>query len=56
MLTRPPVLFPHLEHGMSSDHPGFLTGAAGVALILAEHSGLPAALVSAPWDALLLVS
>jgi lantibiotic biosynthesis protein len=36
--------------------PGFLTGAAGAALALADHGGLPAQVVPARWDCLLLLS
>jgi lantibiotic biosynthesis protein len=49
-------VFPHIEHGRRTDNAGFLTGAAGVALTLAEHAELAAAPVTTPWDALLLVS
>ena len=50
-----PFLFPHIEHGASHDNPGFLTGAAGVALALAEHGRLPAPAVRTSWDAALLI-
>jgi hypothetical protein len=49
-----PFLVAHVEHGVSHDSPGFLTGAAGVALTLSELAGLPARPVTTPWDALLL--
>lgn len=51
-----PFAFAHRDHGQIHDNPGFLTGAAGVALALADHAGLPATPVRTPWDALLLVS
>lgn len=38
------------------DQPGLLTGAAGVALALADHGNLPAPAVPTRWDALLLLS
>ncbi|GAB3159803.1 lanthionine synthetase C family protein [Myceligenerans halotolerans] len=46
----------HHEAGARLDAPGFLTGAAGVALALSEHTDLPAAPVITAWDALLLLS
>ncbi|WP_454857618.1 lanthionine synthetase LanC family protein [Promicromonospora soli] len=46
----------HVEHGASHDNPGFLTGAAGVALTLSELAGLPARPVTTPWDALILIA
>ncbi|HUY47102.1 MAG TPA: lanthionine synthetase C family protein [Streptosporangiaceae bacterium] len=49
--------FQHLdEKGCAFDEPGFLTGAAGVALVLADHGELPAPAVPARWDSLLLLS
>lgn len=51
-----PFAFAHHDHGQRHDNPGFLTGAAGIALTLAEHENLPATSVRTPWDALLLVS
>ena len=48
--------FQHVAEQTSKDQPGFLTGAAGVALALADHGGLPARDVPARWDALLLLS
>ncbi|GAB3170974.1 lanthionine synthetase C family protein [Myceligenerans halotolerans] len=51
-----PFAFVDQDHGQPRDDPGFLTGAAGVALALAEHADLPAAAVRTRWDALLLVS
>lgn len=51
-----PFVFGHRDHAKCHDNPGFLTGAAGVGLALAEHADLPAAPVRTSWDALLLVS
>lgn len=51
-----PFLVAHVEHGNSHDNPGFLTGAAGVALTLSELAGLPARSTANPWDALLLIA
>jgi class I lanthipeptide synthase len=48
--------FRHLENGVASDQPGLLTGAAGIALTLADHGGLPAPHLAARWDCLLLLS
>jgi lantibiotic biosynthesis protein len=42
--------------GAASDEPGLLTGAAGIALALADHGGLQAPAVPARWDSLLLLS
>ncbi|MFJ3405375.1 lanthionine synthetase C family protein [Promicromonospora sp. NPDC090134] len=47
-------LVAHVEHGTSHDSPGFLTGAAGVGLTLAELAGVRARPATTPWDALLL--
>jgi hypothetical protein len=42
---------------VSIDRPGFLTGAAGTALALAEHSAIPTPEGRrTAWDALLLLS
>jgi hypothetical protein len=38
------------------DRPGFLTGATGVALALADHAQLPTPPVTTAWDAILLLS
>lgn len=46
----------HLDNGVPSDEPGLLTGAAGVALALADHGQLPAPPVPARWDSILLLS
>ncbi|MGW6196967.1 lanthionine synthetase C family protein [Kribbella sp. NPDC055110] len=51
-----PFLVAHVEHGISHDNPGFLTGAAGVALTLSERAILPSRPVTTPWDALLLIT
>jgi hypothetical protein len=51
-----PFVAQHVDHGLRYDRPGFLTGAAGVALALAEEACLPAAPVRTRWDAALLVS
>jgi lantibiotic biosynthesis protein len=48
--------FQHLGDDSANDTPGFLVGAAGVALALADHGGLPAPAVPTRWDALLLLS
>jgi hypothetical protein len=48
--------FRHLATQTATDEPGFLIGAAGVALALADHGYLPARDVLARWDALLLLS
>jgi hypothetical protein len=49
--------FQHVAGSTATDRPGFLTGAAGAALALAEHAALagPTGLRTA-WDALLLLS
>lgn len=46
----------HLKDNHHDDRPGFLTGAAGVALALADHARLPAPPVTTAWDATLLLS
>ncbi|QNE18299.1 lanthionine synthetase [Kribbella qitaiheensis] len=51
-----PFLVAHVEHGISHDNPGFLTGAAGVALTLSDLAGLPSHPVTTPWDAVLLIA
>lgn len=51
-----PFLVAHVEHGTSHDNPGFLTGAAGVALTLSDLAGLPSHPVTTPWDAVLLIA
>ncbi|WP_427884677.1 lanthionine synthetase LanC family protein [Kribbella sp. GL6] len=51
-----PFLVEHLEHGIGHDNPGFLTGAAGVALALSEVVALPARPAATSWDALLLIT
>jgi len=47
---------PHTENGATEDRPGFLTGAAGTALALAEHAHLPSPAVPTRWDSILLLS
>ncbi|MEO3862079.1 lanthionine synthetase C family protein [Acrocarpospora sp. B8E8] len=51
-----PFAIPHTDNGAIEDHPGFLTGAAGTALALAQHGRLPAPVVPDPWDCVLLLS
>ncbi|MEV0952663.1 lanthionine synthetase C family protein [Promicromonospora sp. NPDC050249] len=51
-----PFLVAHVEHGNSHDNPGFLTGAAGVALTLSELAEISARSTTTPWDALLLIA
>ncbi|MGH3277516.1 MAG: lanthionine synthetase C family protein [Trebonia sp.] len=41
---------------VAGDRPGFLVGAAGAALTLAEHGHLPSPAVPARWDCVLLLS
>jgi hypothetical protein len=53
--TRPFAL-PHTDGDAVEDRPGFLTGAAGAALALAEHGRLPSPAVPARWDCVLLLS
>lgn len=48
--------FQHLGDDSATDIPGFLVGAPGVALTLADHGGLPAPAVPTHWDALMLLS
>lgn len=48
--------FQHIGNQVAKDEPGFLIGAAGVALALADYGDLPARDVPARWDALLLLS
>ncbi len=50
-------LIQHTEQGASDDDPGLLTGAAGVALALADHADVPSSCVaSTRWDSILLLS
>jgi lantibiotic biosynthesis protein len=51
-----PFGFQHLDQGTASDEPGLLTGAAGIALALADHGGLPGGDAPVRWDAILLLS
>jgi hypothetical protein len=46
----------HDPDGTPRSEPGLLTGAAGIALALADHAALPALEVPARWDCLLLLS
>jgi len=51
-----PFTIPHTGHDAAEDRPGFLTGAAGAALALADHARLPSPAVPARWDCVLLLS
>ncbi|WP_326599033.1 lanthionine synthetase C family protein [Streptomyces sp. NBC_01803] len=51
-----PFGFPHLERGTAHDNPGFLSGAAGTALALADYAGLLAPAPPASWGSLLLLA
>ncbi|MDT3395299.1 lanthionine synthetase C family protein [Streptomyces sp. B1866] len=51
-----PFGFPQTEAGTAYDNPGFLTGAAGTALALADYAGLLPPDPPAPWDCLLLLA
>ena len=53
---RRPFGFPRIEGGADLDEPGFLTGAAGAALALADYGGLLPTDPPASWDCLLLLS
>ena len=46
----------HPGQGATSDEPGLLTGAAGIALALADHGALQAPAVPTRWDSVLLLS
>lgn len=48
--------FDHHEATTLVSNPGFLTGAAGVALLLTDHGGLPTNDTDHRWDCLLLLS
>jgi len=48
--------FQHPQAGTRSDDPGLLTGAAGIALALADHARLACPVIPTRWDALLLLS
>jgi lantibiotic biosynthesis protein len=50
-----PFRFRHRDHGVPADEPGLLTGAAGIALALADPAILPAPDVPTPWTAALLL-
>lgn len=51
-----PFAFPHIEIGSRYDNPGLLTGAAGVALTLADHGRLLPPGTYARWDSTLLTT
>jgi hypothetical protein len=51
-----PFAISHADNGTVADRPGFLTGAAGTALALADHGHLPSPAVSDRWDCVLLLS
>jgi hypothetical protein len=51
-----PFAIAHTDGDFAEDRPGFLTGAAGAALALAEHGRLPSPAVPARWDCVLLLS
>jgi hypothetical protein len=46
----------NIHNHVASDDPGLLTGAAGIALALADHGGIPASTTPTRWDAALLLS
>jgi hypothetical protein len=48
--------FRHESDSIPADRPGLLTGAAGIALALADYSALPCPAVPTPWDAALLLA
>lgn len=50
-----PFCYRHRDHGVPADEPGLLTGAAGIALALADPATLPAPDVPTPWTAALLL-
>jgi len=50
-----PFCFRHRDHGVLADEPGLLTGAAGIALALADPAILPVPDVPTPWTAALLL-
>jgi lantibiotic biosynthesis protein len=54
--TTRPFAIAHTDQNAVEDRPGFLTGAAGTALALAEHGHLPSPAVPARWDCVLLLS
>lgn len=51
-----PFAIAHTDNGTPTDDPGFLTGAAGTALALADHGRLPSPAVSDRWDCILLLT
>lgn len=48
--------FRHHSNGTQSDRPGLLTGACGIALVLADYGALASAEVPTSWDAVLLLT
>jgi len=50
-----PFCFSHRDHGVPADEPGLLTGAAGIALTLADPASLPVPGVPTSWTAALLL-
>jgi hypothetical protein len=50
-----PLFFQHRDHGLATDEPGLLVGAAGIVLALADRSGLAAPEVTTAWTAALLL-
>lgn len=46
----------NIRNHIPSDDPGLLTGAAGIALALADHGGIPSPTTPTRWDAALLLS
>lgn len=48
--------FRQLQGGAPSDDPGLLTGAAGIALVLADHGRVASITPSTRWDAVLLLA
>lgn len=51
-----PFGFAQVEAGATFNNPGFLTGATGAALALADYTGLLPLNLPAPWDCLLLLA
>jgi hypothetical protein len=51
-----PFAIPNSDNGTLTNDPGFLTGAAGAALSLADHGGLLGPAVPDRWDSILLLS
>jgi hypothetical protein len=53
---RYPYVIQHSDYGTRRDNPGMLTGAAGVALALADHAELATSIPTTRWDSILLLS